>query len=66
VAFDLQDYKTGLWAIAAPIYGGGNRVVAAASIIIPPTCIDKGSIQNLAEALKNCAHELTQAIGQIS
>jgi IclR family transcriptional regulator, KDG regulon repressor len=62
VAYDLQDYKIGLMAIASPVYNEKKEVIAAASIIVPPTRTDTGSIKQLAAVIKNCAQELSQAI----
>jgi len=64
VAFDLENFKTGQRAIAAPIYDASGRVVAAASIIVPSLHPDAGSIKILTSAIKCCAGELNQAIKQ--
>jgi IclR family transcriptional regulator, KDG regulon repressor len=66
VAYDLQDYKMGQWAVAVPIFNGSSKVLAAASIIVPPARTDTSSIQQLANTLKSCAWELSRAIKQMS
>lgn len=65
VAFDLEDYKKGLWAIAAPVADRNGKVVAAISIIVPPARTDEESIKRLTVAVKNCASELSQAIKRL-
>jgi IclR family transcriptional regulator, KDG regulon repressor len=64
VAFDLEDYKTGQRAIAAPVYDSTGQVVAAVSIIVPSLRFDDRNIAILANAIKSCACELSQAIKQ--
>lgn len=64
VAFDLQSYKMGQWAVAAPIIDRSDIVVATASLIVPPSQTDKDSIQRFANAIKDCARDLSQAINQ--
>lgn len=63
--YDLEDYKPGLWAIAVPLYGNKGEVVASASIIVPDGRADRASIRSLANALKDCGKELSQAISQL-
>ena len=64
VAFDLEEYKSGQRAIAAPIYDGNGRVVAAGSIVVPAARSNSEAICGLAKAIKNCTLELSQAIKQ--
>jgi IclR family transcriptional regulator, KDG regulon repressor len=65
VAYDMEDYKPGLWAIAVPVYNGRNEIIAAASIIVPPARADAEGIKYLTGVIKNCGKELSQAIGRI-
>ena len=59
-----EEYKLGQRAIAAPIFDKHGRVTAAASIVVPSACSAKDELNSLAEAVKNCARELSQAIKQ--
>ncbi len=65
VAFDREDYKPGLWAVAVPVYNGKREILAAASLIVPPARTDQKSLDFYADALKTCAHELNCAIAQV-
>lgn len=65
VAFDKEDYKPGLWAIAVPVYNGKGEILASASLIVPPAKTDQVSLNFYAEALKACAQELNRAIAQV-
>jgi IclR family transcriptional regulator, KDG regulon repressor len=65
IAFDMQDYKMGLWTMAVPVYDGNKNVIAAASVIIPQARTDRTSMGCLANALKNCAGELSKAIKKL-
>ncbi len=64
VAFDLEEYKPGLRAIAAPIHDSDRHVIAAASVIVPLERSDAENIHRLAEAIKNHANELSRALSQ--
>jgi IclR family transcriptional regulator, KDG regulon repressor len=65
IAFDMQEYKMGLWTMAAPIFDKNKNVIAAASLIIPQSYADRDDLRVLASALKNCGNELSQAIKQL-
>src|ERR1039457_43690 len=41
VAFDLEEYKPGQRAIAAPVFEKNGRVAAAASLVVPSGCSSK-------------------------
>jgi IclR family transcriptional regulator, KDG regulon repressor len=64
VAYDKEDYKPGLWAIAVPVYSAKNEIIAAASIIVPPSRTDSESIKYLTGVIKTCGKELSQAISR--
>jgi IclR family KDG regulon transcriptional repressor len=64
-AYDMEDYKPGLWAIAVPVYNNKGKIVASASIIVPAGHTDPESIRHLTDALKECGKELSQAISQL-
>jgi IclR family KDG regulon transcriptional repressor len=65
IAFDMEEYKTGQRAISAPIFDKNGQVVAAASVVIPTCLSNKAEVKALADSIKFCAHELSQAIGQL-
>jgi DNA-binding IclR family transcriptional regulator len=65
MAFDQEDYKKGLWTMAAPVYNVDDNVIAAASLIVPQKRTDRESMELLGQALKKCGHELSQAIKQL-
>jgi IclR family KDG regulon transcriptional repressor len=64
VAFDLENYRIGLWAAAAPVLGRNGEVIAAASLIIPPDRVDGTSLNRWALTIERCANELSDAIVQ--
>jgi DNA-binding IclR family transcriptional regulator len=65
IAFDMQDYKMGLWTMAAPVYDKNENVIAAASVIIPQARTDRDALRIMESALKKCGHELSRAIKQL-
>jgi IclR family KDG regulon transcriptional repressor len=62
VAYDMEDYKPGLWAVAVPLYNSRGKIIASASVIVPAGRTDPGSIKHLVDALKDCGRDLSQAI----
>jgi DNA-binding IclR family transcriptional regulator len=64
VAFDLEDYKLGQRAAAAPVTDSNGIVFAAASLIIPAGRSDKEGLRYLASAIKRSAQELSEAVNQ--
>ncbi len=63
-AFDRQEYREGLRAVAAPVCGRVGEVIAAASLIIPAGRTDRASLEHWEKAIKECARELSLAILQ--
>ena len=63
-AFDLQEYRDGLRAVAAPVLRRDGKVIAAASLIIPADRADNASLEHWENSIKECARELSLAIVQ--
>jgi IclR family KDG regulon transcriptional repressor len=66
VAFDKEEYRLGIWAVAAPIYNGSGNVIASAGILIINSLLHDENAQKFATAIKSCTAEISQIIGRIS
>ena len=65
VAFDNEEYRTGIWAAAAPVYNSNGDVVAAAGILVLRSHIKDNNTEKYAIAIKSCAGEISQVISRI-
>jgi DNA-binding IclR family transcriptional regulator len=65
VAYDREDYKPGLWAIAVPIYDAADRIIASASVIVPQENSGAEGTRYLTGVIRKCGRELSQAIRRV-
>jgi IclR family KDG regulon transcriptional repressor len=66
VAFDKEEYRMGIWAIAAPVVNSLDSVIAAAGIIVLISHINDESIHKFTKAIRSCTGEISQVISRIS
>jgi DNA-binding IclR family transcriptional regulator len=66
VAYHKEEYRQGVWAAAAPIYNGSEKVIAAVAVIVPVSYLGFDSIQRFTTAIKGCAGEISQIVSRIS
>lgn len=66
LAFDNEEYRTGIWAAGAPIYNASGKVIAASGIIVIDSNLNTESIKKFGMAIKSCSAEISQIIGRIS
>ena len=65
VAYDFEEFKIGLFAIAVPVFNKQDELIAAASIILPDKNTDKESIKQFTLAMKKCGEDLSRAISEL-
>lgn len=66
VAFDKEEYRMGIWAVAAPIYNGSGDIIAAAGILNVNSQLNVENIKKFATAIKSCTAEISQIISRIT
>jgi len=66
VAYDIEEYRMGLWIAASPVYDGRGSVIAAVGIMVPTSDINEESMQRFATAIKSCTAKISQIMGRIS
>ncbi len=65
-AWGDQDYKIGLFAVAAPLQNGNGATVAAAGIVVPLSQVNGETRQRMVTELKGCTAQISQVISRIS
>jgi DNA-binding IclR family transcriptional regulator len=65
VAYDFEEYKMGLVAIAVPVFNQHAELIAAASILLTEKNSDKESIKQYTLAMKKCGEDLSRAISEL-
>jgi DNA-binding IclR family transcriptional regulator len=63
VAFDREEYLSGVKSVAAPIKGQDRNIVAAISLAGPSSRISDSKLLQLGLPVKNCAFEISRSIG---
>jgi DNA-binding IclR family transcriptional regulator len=66
IAVGEEDYKIGLYAIAAPLQNGSGTTIAAAGVVVPLSHAKAQIRQKLAIELKGCTAQISQVIGRIT
>lgn len=62
-AIDDEENNLGARCVAAPVFDGFGRAVAAVGVSATITQIDRGSIAKIAEAVKQAAREISRQLG---
>lgn len=62
-SIDNEEYDTGVWAIATPIFDARKSVVAALAIAAPSARIDTGKQQELTRLAQNGALNISRELG---
>ena len=65
VAYDNEEYRMGIWAVAAPIYNTNGSVIAAAGLLVLRAHIVDDNTEKYTTAIKNCTGEISQIISRI-
>lgn len=63
IAFDYEEYHTGLASIAAPIKDASGSVIAASGILGHPQELRKSRLKEVIPPLKKCTGEISRALG---
>ena len=66
VAYDKEEYRMGIWAVAAPVINSTGNVISAAGIIVLVSHINDDSAKNFTRAIRGCTGEISQVISRIS
>lgn len=64
-AIDDEEFYLGLFCIGSPIYGIGNKVVAALSVIAPKVRMDEATIEKLIPHVIDTAKQIGQEYNEI-
>jgi IclR family transcriptional regulator, KDG regulon repressor len=66
VAYDFEEFKLGLTAVAVPVFNKEGELLAAASIMLPDKNTDKAGLKEYTQALKKCGEDLTRAVSELN
>jgi IclR family transcriptional regulator, acetate operon repressor len=63
IAFDDEEYQSGIRSLAAGIRDGNGKIIAAIGVIAPSVRMTYLKMQELTSVVRDCAMEISRALG---